>query len=180
MSESAERVDLKACECGCIEAVRYSHLVTGVQVVCDECGRRGPIVEGMDNAAEEWSTRPAAPHDAAQTAPAETYRMYEAAGDRSCDNCASNEGGHYCLLFTCGIKNGNLRICKDWTAPSEILQHDCTCGNVRMFGNEPSKCLKCGGKIHIDTALCDHGNVKETCQQCEHEEFGAFGPAKEG
>jgi len=35
--------------------------------------------------------------------------------ERSCENCASNEDGHYCLLHTKVLKNANINVCDDWT-----------------------------------------------------------------
>lgn len=34
--------------------------------------------------------------------------------NKTCDQCISQEGGHYCLLWGKIIKDMNLYRCKDW------------------------------------------------------------------
>ena len=78
-----------------------------------------------------------------ETAP-RPFHMYETTGNRNCDTCASNEGGHYCLMHTLGIKNGNLCVCNDWTAPKPA--------------DEATK----------ETGECPHGKpLNKPCPECD-------------
>lgn len=35
--------------------------------------------------------------------------------ESSCDNCTSQEGGHYCLLYSIDIKNMDIWRCGDYS-----------------------------------------------------------------
>jgi hypothetical protein len=42
-------------------------------------------------------------------------RLDDATDDQSCDNCANQEGRHYCLLHGQTIRNMDKYRCKDWS-----------------------------------------------------------------
>ena len=45
--------------------------------------------------------------------------------DQSCDHCASQENGHYCLLHSRPMKNMNIQRCADWTPKKARRETPC-------------------------------------------------------
>lgn len=44
----------------------------------------------------------------------DSQRMLPATKSKSCDNCAAQEGRHYCLLHSMQVKNMDLHRCREW------------------------------------------------------------------
>lgn len=87
----------------------------------DHSRAQGPVAAltvkaDYDRNSSEWVNIVGTAREAIDAARSE---LIPATDDKSCDNCQSQEGRHYCLLHSRQVKNMDTVRCKDWEERSE-------------------------------------------------------------
>ena len=77
--------------------------------------------------------------------------------ESTCDDCANQEGRHYCLLHTIQIKNMDIMRCEDYN--NQILCADC--GTEIGYDNGPPD----GWQLEDGKTICHNCCIKDTKKQ---------------